>query len=87
MSKTSSPQKTLYDNTTSSICGELRASKEQAGIPLTDKISTLEVEAIELIASLFRVGHIFIHNESSAFGVPGYPLANLAIHRNMLASL
>jgi hypothetical protein len=38
----------------------------------------LEVEAVQLVASLLRVGYVFIDNEGGALGVVGDTLSNLA---------
>ena len=44
----------------------------------TNKISVLEVEAVELVAGLFRVHDVFVDYECSAFCVVGDALADLA---------
>lgn len=43
-----------------------------------DQISILEVEAIQLIACLFRVHDILVHDEGGAFGAVGGSLTDLA---------
>ena len=45
----------------------------------TDEISILEVEAVEFVASLLGVHHVFINNECGAFGIVGNSLANLTV--------
>jgi hypothetical protein len=44
----------------------------------TNEVSILEVEAVQLVASLLRVGYVFIDNEGGALGVVGDTLSNLA---------
>lgn len=44
----------------------------------TNKVSILEVEAIELIASLLSIHYVLIDNECGPFGVVGDTLADLA---------
>lgn len=44
----------------------------------TNQVSTLEVEAVQLVAGLFRIHDILIDNESSAFGVGGNALTDLS---------
>ena len=44
----------------------------------TNEIAILKVEAVELVASLLRVHHIFIDYERSALGVAGNALTDLA---------
>ena len=45
----------------------------------TDKITILEVEAVELVAGLLRIHHVLIDHEGRAFGTTGNALANLAV--------
>ena len=42
------------------------------------EVAVLEVEAVQLIAGALCVHDIFEDDEGGAFGVVGYPLANLA---------
>lgn len=44
----------------------------------TDQVSTLKVEAVQLVASLLRIHDVLIDNEGSALGVRGNALADLA---------
>lgn len=44
----------------------------------TNEVSVLKVEAVQLVASLLRVGYVFIDNEGGALGVVGDTLSNLA---------
>ena len=50
---------------------------------LTDEVSVLEVEAVQLVASRLGVHHVFIDNECSALGVVGNALADLAGNRSV----
>jgi hypothetical protein len=43
----------------------------------TDKISILEVEAVQLVARLLCIHHVFIDNECRALGIVGDSLADL----------
>ena len=45
----------------------------------TNEISILEVEAVQLIASLFGVHHVLIDNERCSLCVIGDSLANLSV--------
>lgn len=45
---------------------------------LTDKVTALEVEAVQLVARLLRIHDVFIDNESSALCVGCNALADLA---------
>jgi hypothetical protein len=44
----------------------------------TNKVTVLEVEAVQLVASLLRIHHVFIDDERGAFGIRGDTLADLA---------
>lgn len=44
---------------------------------LTDKVTALEVEAVQLVARLLRIHDVFIDNESSALCVACNALADL----------
>ncbi len=44
---------------------------------LTNEISILKVESVELITSLFGVHHVFIHHKGGSLGVIGNALAYL----------
>jgi hypothetical protein len=46
---------------------------------LTNKISVLEVEAIQLVASRLGIHYVFIDDECCAFGIVGNALTDLAI--------
>lgn len=46
---------------------------------LTDEVSVLEVEAVQLVASRLCVHYIFIDDEGCALGVVGDSLADLAV--------
>jgi hypothetical protein len=46
---------------------------------LTDEVSVLEVEAVQLVASRLCVHYIFIDDEGCALGVVGDSLADLAM--------
>lgn len=48
------------------------------GCRLTDKVTALEVEAVQLVARLLRIHDVFIDNESSALCVACNALADLA---------
>lgn len=45
----------------------------------TDKVTVLEVEAVQLVAGLFCVHDVFIDNKGSALGVVGDALSHLAV--------
>lgn len=45
---------------------------------LTDKVTALEVEAVQLVARLLRIHDVFIDDEGSALCVAGNALADLA---------
>ena len=45
----------------------------------TDKVTTLEVEAVQLVAGLLCVHHVVIDNKGSSLGVGGNALADLAV--------
>jgi len=47
-------------------------------VQLTDEVAVLEVEAVELIAGLLGIHHVFIDDEGSALGVRGDALTDLA---------
>lgn len=44
---------------------------------LTDKVSVLKVEAVQLIACLLGIHDVLVHNEGSALSIVGDTLANL----------
>ena len=44
-----------------------------------DEVAALEVEAVQAVAGLFGVGHVFVDDEAGAFGVVGDALADLAV--------
>lgn len=44
----------------------------------TDKITILEVEAVELVAGLLRIHYVLIDHEGRSLGTSGNALANLA---------
>ena len=46
---------------------------------LTNEVSVLEIETIELITGLFGVHDIFIYNECGAFGVVCHALSYLPV--------
>lgn len=46
-------------------------------IPRTNKITILEVKAVQLVARLFRIHDVLVHHESGAFGIAGYALPYL----------
>jgi hypothetical protein len=54
-------------------------AQEERSKLLTNEISVLEVEAVELVASRLCVHYIFIDDEGGALGVVGNTLANLAV--------
>ena len=43
----------------------------------TDEISILEIESIQLVAGLFCIHYILIHNEHRPLGIIGHPLPYL----------
>jgi hypothetical protein len=47
----------------------------------TDKVTVLEVEAIQLVAGLLRIHHVFIDYESGALRIIRDALADLAAKR------
>lgn len=48
------------------------------GSRLTDKVTTLEIEAVQLVARLLRIHDVFIDNEGSSLCVARDALADLA---------
>lgn len=47
----------------------------------TNKITVLEVKAVQLVAGLFCIHDILVHHEGRAFGIAGYTLSYLtALH-------
>jgi hypothetical protein len=44
----------------------------------TDEVAVLEIEAVELIASLLSIHYVLIDNEGSALGIASNTLADLA---------
>jgi hypothetical protein len=46
-----------------------------------DQVAVHEIEAVQLVAGLFGVGHLVVDHECGALGVGGVALADLA-HRN-----
>lgn len=45
----------------------------------TDKVTTLEVEAVQLVAGLLRIHDVVIDNKGSSLGVGSDALADLAV--------
>jgi hypothetical protein len=60
--------------------------EEVGGVRHTDKVTILEVEAVQLVARLLRIHHILIDNECRALGVVGNALADLARYRQYAAT-
>lgn len=50
---------------------------------LTDQVTALEVEAVQLIASLFCIHHVVIDDEGSALCVGSDALADLTVGRTL----
>ena len=60
------------------ISRERAADERKDGRVRTDKVTILEVEAVQLVASLLRVHDILVDDKGSALGVVGDALADLA---------
>lgn len=50
---------------------------------LTDKVTALEVEAVQLVASLFCIHYVVIDNEGSTLCVGSDALADLTVGRTL----
>ena len=48
----------------------------------TDKVAVLKVVAVQLVARLLRIHHVFIDDEGGALGVARDALSNLTVYRS-----
>ena len=59
--------------------GSFLMQTRRGGPGRTNEIAVLEIEPVQLVASLLRIDHILVDHKCSPFGVAGYPLADLTM--------
>lgn len=75
-----------YSTTLSVLAGNPTTPWTKMRVRHTDEVAVLEVEAVELVAGLLCIHHVFVDDERSALGVVGNALSHLAVQKQSQSS-